>query len=177
MKTIFIWVLVVIAVLSALLGCFSGPSSRSSHDIPVVKNFDAQRFLGVWHEIARLPQHFENGLTHVTATYSWNDDRLQIVNRGIKDGQTKSATAVGYFAGPSDEGAFRISFFRPFYGDYRIIWLSPEYDQAIVTGNDRSSLWILSRTPRIAHEKLIELLARAKSWGFDVAMLEFPEWE
>lgn len=177
MKTIFLWILVVIAILSMLVGCFSSPSARSSRDIPVVKDFDVSRYLGEWHEIARLPKRYEKGLTHVTATYQLEGDRLQIVNRGIKDGQAKSSTAVGYFAGPSDEGAFRISFFRPFYGDYRIIWLSPEYDQAIVTGNDRSSLWILSRTPKIGQEKLIELLNRAKNWGFDIAMLEFPEWE
>lgn len=102
---------------------------------------------------------------------------MQITNRGLKDGQEKISTAVGHFAGPENEGAFRISFFRPFYGDYRIIWLSSEYDRAIVTGSDRSSLWILSRTPTLDEEKLIELVTRASNWGFDIALLEFPEWE
>ena len=87
----------------------------------------------------------------------------------------KVSTAVGHFAGPSDEGAFRISFFRPFYGDYRIIWLSPEYDLALVTGEDRSSLWILARTASLTAERRDALVKMASGLGFDVSKLEYPE--
>ena len=124
------------------MGCAAGKSSR---DIPVVKGFEAARYMGVWHEIARLPKWFERDLDNVTATYALINGELRITNRGFRNGEEKVSTAVGHFAGPADEGAFRISFFRPFYGDYRIIWLSQDYDLALVTGDDRSSLWILAR--------------------------------
>ena len=99
----------------------------------------------------------------------------KITNRGWRDGKEKVSTAVGYFSDKTDEGAFRISFFRPFYGDYRIIWLSPEYDLALVTGGDRSSLWILARTATIPAERLNMLVKAASEWGFDVSKLEYPE--
>jgi apolipoprotein D and lipocalin family protein len=161
----------VIPVLMALAGC---STVRSTDDLPVVGNFDAARYMGVWHEIARLPQGFERGLTSVTAEYRLENGGLRITNRGLRKGELKVATAVGHFAGPATEGAFRVSFFRPFYGDYRIIWLSPDYDLALVTGNDRSYLWILSRSAVLAPERLKKLVDQAKEWGFDVSKLEYP---
>mgnify|MGYP003314788834 CR=1 FL=1 len=174
MNNVLIWIAigVIVTLLVIGTGCMMFGSSR---EIPVVKNFDATRFIGVWHEIARLPQSFEKGLVNVTATYELDGDTLKITNRGFRDGKEKIATAVGHFAGPTDEGAFRISFFRPFYGDYRIIWLSPEYDLALVTGDDLSSLWILSRTAVISPEKRAVLVKQAARWGFDVLQLEYPE--
>ena len=163
---------VILLMLFAACGC---STVRSTDDIPVVKGFDAARYMGTWHEIARLPKWFERDLDRVTATYALEDGTLKITNRGWRDGEEKVSTAVGHFAGPSDEGAFRISFFRPFYGDYRIIWLSPDYDLALVTGEDRSSLWILARTASIPVERCDMLVKMASDWGFDVSKLEYPK--
>ena len=164
--------LTILPMLVALFGCSTVPTTD---DIPVVKGFDAARYMGVWHEIARLPKWFERNLDNVTATYALEDGTLKITNRGWRDGEEKVSTAVGHFAGPADEGAFRISFFRPFYGDYRIIWLSPDYDLALVTGEDRSSLWILARTATIPAERRDALVKMAFDWGFDVSKLEYPK--
>ena len=161
-----------ILIVCSGTGCTSIPSTD---DIPVVKGFDAVRYMGTWHEIARLPKWFERDLENVTATYELDGDALKVTNRGWRDGEMQVSTAVGHFAGPSYEGAFRISFFRPFYGDYRIIWLSPDYDLALVTGGDRSSLWILARTSTIPAERRDALVKMASDWGFDVSKLEYPE--
>ena len=163
-----------LAILPLLLVAFGCTSVPSTDDIPVVRGFDAARYMGTWHEIARLPKWFERGLDSVTATYALEDGTLKITNRGWRDGE-KVSTAVGRFAGPADEGAFRVSFFRPFYGDYRIIWLSPKYDLALVTGGDRSSLWILSRTATVSAEHRDALVKMASDWGFDVSKLEYPK--
>ena len=164
--------LTILPMLVALFGCSTVPSTD---DIPVVKGFDAARYMGVWHEIARLPKWFERDLDHVTATYALEGGSLKITNRGWRDGERKVSTAVGHFAGSADEGAFRISFFRPFYGDYRIIWLSPDYDLALVTGEDRSSLWILARAASIPAERRDMLVKMASDLGFDVSKLEYPK--
>ena len=164
--------LIAMTLLSAAVGCSSIPSTD---DLPAVTGFDAARYMGTWHEIARLPKWFERGLDEVTATYALEGETLRIVNRGFRDGEEKVSTAVGKFAGAKDIGAFRVSFFRPFYGDYRIIWLSPEYDLAMVTSDDRSSLWILARDANLPTERLAALVRQAAEWGFDVASLEYPE--
>ena len=164
--------LMTMAALFTLVGC---TSVQSTKDIPAVKNFEAARYMGVWHEIARLPKWFERDLERVTATYAMDGDTLLITNRGWRDGEKKVSTAVGCFAGAADEGALRVSFFRPFYGDYRIIWLSPEYDLAMVTGGDRSSLWILARDKNLPVDRRVALVRQAAAWGFDVSKLEYPK--
>ena len=175
MRKILIWTAVGVAVFLAVCGLFGCTSVPSTRDIPVVRKFDAVRYMGTWHEIARLPKWFERGLDKVTATYALEDGTLKITNRGWRDGEESVSTAVGHFAGPTDEGAFRISFFRPFYGDYRIIWLSAEYDLALVTGEDRSSLWILARDKDLPTERRDALVKMASDWGFDVSKLEYPK--
>ena len=164
--------LCLFAGLLAVVGC---SSYRSTDDLPVVKNFEAARYMGTWCEIARLPKWYERDMINVTANYSLDGDILRVTNRGWRDNEMKVSRAVGHFAGPTDEGAFRISFFRPFYGDYRIIWLSTDYDLAMVTSDDRSSLWILSRERNLAPEKRDMLVRQAQEWGFDTAKLEYPE--
>ena len=164
--------LMILPMLFAACGC---STFRSTDDIPVVRGFDAARYMGTWHEIARLPKWYERDMIRVSAEYSLDGDTLRVKNCGWRDNEMKVSTAVGRFAGPSDEGAFRISFFRPFYGDYRIIWLSPDYDLALVTGGDRSSLWILARDKNLPAERRDALVKMASDRGFDVSRLEYPE--
>ena len=49
-----------------------------------VSDFDVNRYLGKWYEIARLDHRFERGLEKVTARYSLRQDGgLRVVNRGF----------------------------------------------------------------------------------------------
>lgn len=149
-------------------------SSRSTKDLRAVEGFDAARYMGTWHEIARLPQRFERGYRNVTAHYELKGEKVKIVNRGLVDGVEKSASATGRFAGAKNVGALEVSFFWPFYGSYKVLWVSPDYDCALVTGDSRSDLWILAREPRLSEDRLRELLEKAKAWGYDVEALEYP---
>jgi apolipoprotein D and lipocalin family protein len=55
-----------------------------SQGVRPVREFERQRYLGTWYEIARLDHAFERGLEKVTATYSMrNDDGVRVVNRGF----------------------------------------------------------------------------------------------
>ena len=45
-----------------LLGCVDIPQN-----VRPVDNFEIEKYLGKWFEIARLDHSFERGLTHVTA--------------------------------------------------------------------------------------------------------------
>ena len=164
----------LIAALSALFfGC-----ARSTADIPAVGNFDPQRYMGVWYEIARLPHRFERGLDFVRAEYTLNSDgSIRVVNSGIRDGAPRSIVGRARLKSSdaaTPKGELEVSFFRPFYGDYRIIELGPGYRYAVVTGSTRDYLWILAREPVMDQAVMGELLARIARWGFAVDKLEFP---
>ena len=91
-----------------------------------VAGFDADRYLGTWHEIARLDHRFERGLEQVTADYSLRPDgSIQVVNRGYEPekAQWQEAKGVARFLGERTVGSLKVSFFRPFYGGYHVIAL------------------------------------------------------
>ena len=65
----------------------------------------------------------------------------------------------------------RVSFFRPFWGDYWIIDLGPDYEYAVVGHPGRDYLWILSRTPTIAPAVYDGILERLREQGYAVERL------
>ncbi|MFH0921679.1 MAG: lipocalin family protein, partial [Fibrobacterota bacterium] len=69
-------------------------------------------------------------------------------------------------------GVFKVRFFGPFGGLYKIIALdSTDYQYAVITSGTRDYFWILSRTPKMDEPLYQSLLERARAWGFDVATL------
>lgn len=142
-----------------------------------MRGFEPARYLGRWHEIARLDHRFERGLVAVTAEYTRRDDGgLDVLNRGwdCDDREWTQATGRAYPVGAADEGRFKVSFFRPFYSGYNIVALDPDYRHAMVVGDDRSYLWILAREPQLPDTQLQALLAQASALGFATDALIFP---
>nr|WP_024965919.1 lipocalin family protein [Pantoea sp. IMH] len=149
-------------------------STTPPKGVTPVADFNAERYLGRWYEIARLDHRFERGLNQVTATYSKRDDGgLKVVNRGFNEKKQRwqESTGKAYFTGPADRAALKVSFFGPFYGGYNVIALDDAYQHALVCGPNRDYLWILARTPEIGDEVKASLLAKAREAGFDVSKL------
>lgn len=134
-----------------------------------VSNFELERYLGTWYEIARLDHSFERGLEQVTASYSLRDDGgVKVINRGFDTDKGRWDKAVGkaYLVGEPNLGQLKVSFFGPFYGGYNVIALDEDYQYAMVCGPSLSYLWILARSPDLDADILQTLIAKAKSLGF-----------
>ena len=171
-------ILPVIAAVTAAFLVVACSSHTPPPGVTVVSNFDAQRFLGTWYEIARLDHRFERGLEKVTAHYSSMDDGgIQVVNRGYNPDREMWQQSVGkaYFTGDPHRAAMKISFIGLFYGGYNVIALDREYRHALICGPDRSYLWILSRTPTLSPEMKQQMLDVATRQGFDVTKLIWVE--
>ncbi|WP_235263350.1 lipocalin family protein [Nitrincola sp. A-D6] len=111
--------------------------------------FDLNKYLGEWHEIARLDHRFEKGLTQVTAQYSLRDDGgVSVINRGFNAAEQRWNVAEGkaYFVEGTDVGRLKVSFFGPFYGGYNIAKLDDDYTLALVVGPTTDYAWLLART-------------------------------
>ncbi|OGR41270.1 MAG: lipocalin [Elusimicrobia bacterium GWA2_61_42] len=155
-----------------LSGCASVPKGLAP-----VTGFQLDRYLGTWHEIARLDHSFERGLTGVTAEYSLRaDGGVRVLNKGFKQAKNewKSVEGRAYFTGDKGTGSLKVSFFRPFYGGYNIIELDKDYNYALVAGPSRAYLWILARSPELEPAVLQKLVSRARELGFDADKLVFP---
>ena len=155
----------VMLVFAGLFGCTGAPEG-----VTPVTGFELQKYLGTWHEIARLDHRFERGLSQVTADYSMRPDgTVKVVNRGFNatSGEWKEATGKARFTGDSDIGQLKVSLFGPFYGGYNIIALDKDaYQYSLVAGPDSDYLWLLSRTPQMHPATVDALVGIAADLGF-----------
>lgn len=144
-------------------------------NISPVKDFELDRYLGKWYEIARLDHSFERGLEKVTAEYSMRKDGgVRVKNRGFspEDNEWSEANGKAFVVDNPKEGYLKVSFFGPFYGSYIIFELDKEnYQYAFVSGPDLSYLWLLSRTPELSKEVINDFMEKSKALGFDTDKL------
>ncbi len=136
-----------------------------------VENFELQRYLGTWYEVARLDHSFERGLEQVTAEYTLKDNgTVEVRNRGFdtEDREWNEAVGKAKLAAEPDQGYLKVSFFGPFYSSYVIFELGKDYDYAFVSGFNNDYLWLLSRTPIIDDALKQRFLTEAASKGFNV---------
>jgi len=169
--------LLKIAALAAvvLLGACTGVPEG----LTPVQDFDGERYLGTWYEIARLDHSFERGLSKVSATYSRREDGgIRVLNRGFNsaEGAWSEAEGRAYFTQGPEVGALKVSFFGPFYGAYNILALDADnYQWALVCGYNRDYLWVLARSPVLPDDQLQPLLDQARELGFATDQLIFVE--
>lgn len=151
-------------------GCTSLPSG-----VKPVNDFEINRYLGTWYEIARLDHSFERGLSRVSANYALLDDgTISVINRGYlqEEDKWKEATGRAKFVGSTNTGHLKVSFFGPFYSSYVIMDLDhQQYQYALVSGPSTDYLWILSRTRTLEPSTIRELVEKAASKGFVVENL------
>ena len=147
-----------------LMGCTGIPEG-----IEPVTDFDQERYLGTWYEIARLDHSFERGLSEVTATYSANPDgSIAVLNRGFdqEEARWREAEGVARFVDSSTVAHLKVSFFGPFYGSYIVFELGENYEHAFVSGFNREYLWLLSRSPQVSDTLRNEFLETITKLGF-----------
>ena len=61
----------------------------------------------------------------------------------------------------------KVSFFWPFYGDYWIVKLDDDYQNAIIAEPSRKYVWILARTPEIESDLYDKLVSEIGNLGYD----------
>lgn len=144
-----------------------------------VKEFDLNKYLGKWYEIARLDHSFERGLNNVSATYSLRGDGgVRVINKGFSPAKHrwKEAEGKAYFVRTPNEGYLKVSFFGPFYGTYSVFELDKEnYQYAFISGYNTHYLWLLSRSPTVSKELLIKFINKSRELGFDTDKLIFVQ--
>ena len=162
MKKIFTTLSVLLCLL---VGC-----SKPTVDNSVVTNLDLDRYLGDWYEIARFDHRFERGMEQTRAKYTLRPDgKVDVLNSGVKDGKPKEAKGVAKLT--DTPALLRVSFWGPFYSDYRVMLLDDDYQYALVGSGSDDYLWILSRTPQISAETKGKILTEAQRRGYDTSKL------
>lgn len=164
----------LLALLFILTACTGKPEG-----VVAVQDFELDRYLGKWYEIARLDHSFERGLSNITAQYSLRDDGgVKVINSGFskEDNEWQQAEGKAYFVDETDSGHLKVSFFGPFYGSYIVFELEKkDYQYAFVSGPDTSYLWLLARTPQVDEKITEQFVKRSQELGFDTSKLIYVE--
>ena len=158
-----------IGLVALLYSCASIPKNAKA-----VKNFDIDRYLGTWYEIARFDFRFEKDLDNVSAQYSLNEDgNVIVLNSGYnhKKAEWKKADGLAKFRGNKDVAELKVSFFGPFYAGYNVVALDESYQYALIAGKNLDYLWILSKTKSIPEEVKSNYLKIAEEIGYDTSKL------
>jgi len=166
--------IIVIMIFMSLCFIFTVGCKSVPQNIVPITNFDAQKYLGKWYEIARFDFLFERNMSNVTAEYVENDDgSILVINRGynLNQHEWKKSEGKAKFREGVDIGALKVSFFGPFYSDYTVLAIDDSYSYALVGGKNYDYLWILSRTPDMPYSIQQQYVDMAESIGFDTENL------
>lgn len=144
--------------------------------IEAVTQLELDRYLGKWYEIARYPNWFERGRVGVTAEYALREDgQIAVKNtcrEGTLDGEVSVANGVARIEGP---GELTVTFtpWLPFArGDYWVLYVTPDYDMAVIGNPAGRTGWILARTPTIDVTTRAQAETALRANGYDIAGLE-----
>lgn len=146
-----------------------------------VKYVDLKKYVGLWYEIAKIPNSFQDQCKKsTTAKYVLNEDgEISVTNSCIdEDGEIDEAKGVVRVVDKQTNARLEVSFvsflgWRPFWGDYWIIGLDDNYKWAVVGTPGRKYGWILSRTKTLDEmtmKKINEVLIKQ---GYNPKNFEF----
>ncbi len=133
-------------------------------------DFDPQRYVGVWYEIARYPVSFQEGCTATTAEYGLLDsDTVSVLNMcrtGAPNGPVQQISGRADIVGP---GQLKVRFDNvPFVrGDYVVLWVDDGYQTAVVGTPSGKAGWILARMPTISPQVRQDAEAVLEMNGYD----------
>ncbi len=142
----------------------------------LVSPFDKNKYLGTWHEIARLPNRIEKSLKDLTEEYVLNEDgSIKVITRAYHVEKNKPVEATGKikFKGAETVGKLEVAYFLPVFLDYNVLDVDDDYEYALVSGNSFDYLWILSRDNGITDEYKERFLQKAEALGFKTENLEW----
>jgi apolipoprotein D and lipocalin family protein len=168
-----------VGFLCLVAGVAQAATNTSGNDpapLRTVSHVDLTRYAGTWYEIASYPQRFQKGCTATAAVYTLREDgKIQVVNRCNRDsldGRETIARGRARVIDHESNAKLKVSFFWPFWGDYWIIDLDPEYRYAVVGHPGWKYLWILSRTRSMDPSVYSGVLERLTAQGYDVGKLQ-----
>ena len=163
----------------SLGGCITSPGPGGGP--PPVAKVDAARFYtGDWHEIAYRPNWITQGCVAGITRYTPRDKPNEV---GVRDscrdkslsGNEKVVEGTGHILDPGTNAKIRADYFLFVSRETWVAALADDYSWFISVTPDFGEVNIFTRNPQPGQPLIDELLAKIKSWGYDTALLVFPE--
>jgi apolipoprotein D and lipocalin family protein len=169
--------------LFTAISCQSSKNANAPKSAPLetAARVNLSRYVGTWHEIARLPVPFQKPEEAAIAEYGKNaDGTISVRNVAVApDGSTRDIKGSAKVLNPEVGTKLQVEFdawFSIFIpeskaGNYWVLHVDPDYRFAVVGTPSRKALWILSRSRTVAPKDYERLVGIAKARGFEVTKL------
>lgn len=162
---------------------FPGLLFAQNNLLTTVKYVDLKKYAGLWYEIAKIPNSFQDHCVKgTTAKYILNSDgEITVINSCIdEDGEVDDAKGIARIVDKKSNSKLEVSFvsflgWRPFWGDYWIIGLDENYQWAVIGTPGRKYGWILSRTPKLDEAVMETIFGILKDQGYDPKKFEISK--
>ncbi|MFQ3246697.1 MAG: apolipoprotein D and lipocalin family protein [Arenicella sp.] len=143
--------------------------------MPTVESVDLKKFMGDWYIIGNIPTFIErqayNAVEHYELDSDGNIPTTFTFNKGSFDGPLKTYHPKGFVTDKTDNSLWGMQFIWPIKADYRIVYLSDDYQQVIVARKARDYVWIMARTPKISDTDYQALVEKTERLGYDPARI------
>ena len=133
---------------------------------------DLNRYMGRWYVIANIPYAFDNGDVGAYVEYKRDGDNIEDVyyaHRPDFDHPLHERKGQAYVVKNTHNAEWRVTYLWPVYTSYKILYVDPDYQFALVGYPGRSLGWVYARSPHVDDAKLKSLLARFAADGYDVS--------
>ena len=172
-------------VFAPLLLCVpSCTTLETARELPTALSVDLERYVGTWHEIARLPMWEQRDCVKSTAEY-W---LLESGDIGVRNACVTTQGGLISIEGVAtvidrehkarlnvvfDQWAAKlVSLFTSWErGNYWILRVDPDYRFAVVGTPDRDFLWILARDPKLDESTYQDLVSFSQKLGYQTENL------
>ena len=166
--------MLILASIAALVAC-ANLREPDRKPVALVRQVDLPRFMGDWYVIASIPTFIERGAHNAMENYQLDAvgtiSTTFIFNADAPEGPVKTYRSRGFVLDKASNAIWGQQYFWPVKADYRISFLSPDYQRTVVTREKRDYVWIMARTPTLSEAELTELTAFVASQGYEPAKL------
>jgi apolipoprotein D and lipocalin family protein len=143
---------------------------QTMQPIHTVESVDLKRFMGNWYVIANIPTFIETDAYNAVESYKLAEDgTIETTfrfNKGGFEGPLKTYTPRGFIEDKKSNAVWGMQFIWPFKAEYRIIYLSDDYEQTIIGRTQRDYVWIMARRPAISEEDYKRLVTFLEEQGY-----------
>lgn len=157
-------ILAMVAMIFLMFGC------QSTKPIYTVSEVDLERFMGDWYVVASIPTFIETEAYNALESYQLNADGTIATtftfNKGGFDGKLKTYTPKGFVVANTGNAVWKMQFVWPFKAEYRVVYLTDDYQQTVIGRSKRDYVWIMARAPSITEDDYDRILTFLKDQGY-----------
>lgn len=161
--------------LSLLFFVFTLAACQSHPPIKTEQTVDLKRFMGDWYVIAHIPTFIEDEAYNAVERYRWESPDIVHTtfefNQGGFEGKRKEYTPTGYVRDNTGGAVWGMEFIWPIKMEYRILYVSPNYQITVIGRTARDFVWIMARTPTINEQQYEAMLTFIEQEGYDLKKL------